>query len=170
MFEWGTKTRLSSRFVLLRASQRLYCLRLQEIFMALFARKKESAVQSFLVSLLNENCRALRDCVDGPRMEKRVNLTLVLAVVPMERGKPAVRKTFYATTKEFSTCGVALVVDQPCGIDEALLGFRRKGSMVWIRAKARHLHPLGGGFFQLGFRLVERLESSEFEELETIPL
>ena len=40
-----------------------------------------------------------------------------------------------------------------------MLGFRRRGSTIWLRAKARHLHPMGGGFFQLGLRLTERLES-----------
>jgi len=138
--------------------------------MALFTRKKESAVQSFLVSLLNENCRALRERLEGPRLEGRVNLTLVLSVVPVEQGKPLLDRAFYATTKEFSTTGVALVVDQPYGLDEALLGFRRRGSTVWLRAKARHLHPLGGGFFQLGLRLTERLESCDCPELAKMSL
>ena len=91
----------------------------------------------------------MRDRLEGPRLEGRVNLTQVLSVVPMEEGKPLVRRAFYATTKEFSTTGVALVVDKPYGLDEALLGFRRRGSIVWIRAKARHLHPLAEGFFSL---------------------
>jgi hypothetical protein len=138
--------------------------------MPLFTRKKESGVQSFLVSLLNENCRALRDQIEGPRLEGRVNLTLVLTIVPIEHGKPLPKRAFCATTKEFSTTGVALVVDRPHGIDEALLGFRRRGTMVWLRAKARHLHPLGGGFFQLGMRLTERLEASDCRELANLAL
>jgi hypothetical protein len=88
----------------------------------------------------------------------------------MESGKPLLRRAFYATTKEFSTTGVALVVDQPVGLDEAVLGFRRRGGMVWIRAKARHLHPLGGGFFQLGMKLMERLETEDCHELEKLAL
>ncbi len=136
----------------------------------LCSRKKEPAIQSFLVSFLNEHCPALRDRLEGPRLEGRVNLTQVLSVVPMEAGKPLLRKAFYATTKEFSTTGVALVVDKPYGLDEALLGFRRRGSIVWLRAKARHLHPLGGGFFQLGMRLTERLETDEFRELDKLAL
>ena len=133
--------------------------------MPLFARKKESAVQAFLVSLLNENCHSLRERLDGPRLEGRVNLTLVLMVVPVEQGRPQPRRAFCATTKEFSTNGVALVVDRPYGIEEAVLGFRRRGATTWLRAKARHLNPLGGGFFQLGLRLTERLETGECPEL-----
>jgi hypothetical protein len=136
----------------------------------MFVKKKEPAVQSFLVSFLNEHCPALRSRLEGPRLEGRVNLTQVLSVVPIESGKPLVRKAFYATTKEFSTTGVALVVDQPYGLDEAVLGFRRRGTIVWIRAKARHLHPLGGGFFQLGMKLTERLETDDCRELEKLAL
>jgi hypothetical protein len=138
--------------------------------MPLFARKKDTAVQSFLVSLLNENCPALRERLDGPRLEGRVNLTLALMVVPIEHGKPLPRRAFCATSKEFSTTGVALVVDRPYGIEEAMLGFRRRGAMTWLRAKARHLHPMGGGFFQLGLRLTERLETGDCPELTNLML
>ena len=62
--------------------------------MPLFSREKETGVQSFMVSLLNENCPALRDRLDGPRVEGRVNLTLVLMVVPIENGKPLTRRAF----------------------------------------------------------------------------
>jgi hypothetical protein len=138
--------------------------------MSLFNRNKQSAVQSFLVSLLDDNCRALRDRLDGPRVEGRVNLTIVLMVVPLERGKPVLRRAFCATTKEFSTSGVALVLDRPQDFEEVLLGFRRRGSTVWVRAKARHVHPLGGGFLQVGLRLTERLETGECPELANLAL
>jgi hypothetical protein len=136
----------------------------------MFTRKKEPAVKSFIVSFLNEHCPALRDRLEGPRLDGRVNLTQVLLVVPMDAGKPVLRRAFYTTTKEFSSTGVALVLDQSYGLDEAVLGFRRRGSTVWIRAKARHLHPLGGGFFQLGMRLTERLETDACIELEKLAL
>ena len=55
--------------------------------MPLFARKKESAVQAFVVSLLNQNCHALQERLDGPRLEGRVNLTMVVMVVPVEEKK-----------------------------------------------------------------------------------
>jgi hypothetical protein len=138
--------------------------------MPLFSRKKESGVQSFIVSLLNENCSALRERLDGPRVEGRVNLTIVLTVVPIEDGRPLTRRAFCATTKEFSSNGVAVVVDQPYGIEEAIIGFRRRGSTIWMRAKARHLNPMGGGFFQLGLRLTERLETDDCPELANLAL
>ncbi|MGA2254087.1 MAG: hypothetical protein ABSG53_05440 [Thermoguttaceae bacterium] len=133
--------------------------------MALFARKEEKGVQAFVVSLLNQNCHALRDKLDGPRLEGRVNLTTVVMVVPVEEKEPQIRQVFTAITKEFSSSGVAVVVDHPCGPDEALLGFRWRGNITWIRAKAKHLHPMGGGFFQLGFRMTQRLHSADYPEL-----
>ena len=133
--------------------------------MPLFSRRKESAVQTFVVSLLNQNCRAIQERLEGPRLEGRVNLTMVVMVVPVEEQKPLLRRAFAAITKEFSSSGVAVIVDHPCGPDDALLGFRWRGSITWVRAKAKHLHTLGGGFFQLGFRMTERLHPSEYPEL-----
>lgn len=133
--------------------------------MPLFTRRKDYAVQTFVVALLNQNCPALRDQLDGPRVEGRVNLTKVVMVVPVEDKKLVVRQAFTAVTKEFSSSGVAVAVDHPCGLDEAVLGFRWRGNITWIRAKAKHLHPMGGGFFHLGFRMTERLNAADHPEL-----
>ena len=37
------------------------------------------------------------------------------------------------------------MLDQPPGFDEAVLGFRFDGEMIYMRGRARHFHPLGGG-------------------------
>jgi hypothetical protein len=136
--------------------------------MQLFARNKELAVQAFVVSLLNQNCHAVQARLEGPRLEGRVNLTMVVMVVPVEEKKPLICRAFAAITKEFSSSGVAIVVDQPYGLDDAMLGFRWRGSTTWLRAKAKHLNPMGCGFFQLGFRMTERLHSADHPELEEL--
>ncbi len=133
--------------------------------MSLFAPRKESAVQAFVVSLLNESCHAVQGQEDGPRVERRVNLTKVVMVVPVEAKKLLVNQAFTAITKEFSSTGVAMVVDHVYGPDEAVLGFRSRGGITWVRAKAKHVHPMGGGFFQIGFRMTERLVSADYPEL-----
>jgi hypothetical protein len=86
-------------------------------------------------------------------------------VVPVEEKKLQIRRAFTAVTKEFSSSGVAVVVDHPYGLDEAVLGFRWRGSISWVWAKAKHLHPMGGNFFQLGFRITERLAPGDYPEL-----
>jgi hypothetical protein len=133
--------------------------------MPLFSRKKEPAVQSFILSLLNQNCHALHERLEGPRFEGRVNVTMVVMVVPVEEQKPLVRRAFTAISKEFSSSGVAIVIDRPYGPDEVLLGFRWRGGISWVRAKAKHLNPMGGGFYQLGLRMTERLHTPDHPEL-----
>lgn len=100
--------------------------------MSLFAPRKESAVQAFVVSLLNESCHAVQRQEDGPRVERRVNLTKVVMVVPVEAKKLLVNQAFTAITKEFSSTGVAMVVDHVYGPDEAVLGFRSRGGIAWV--------------------------------------
>ena len=69
-------------------------------------------------------------------------------------------------TKEFSNTGVAVVLERPSGLDQAILGFRFEGEMTFVRAQAKHLSPMGGGFFQLGFRLLEVLPTADYPELK----
>jgi len=136
--------------------------------MPLFTRKKDTAVRAFVIALLNQNCPALRDRLDGPRLEGRVSLTKPVMVVPIEGEKIMTRRAFAALTKEFSNSGVAVFVDHPFGPDDVVLGFRLGASIGWILAKAKHMHAIGGGFFQLGFRLIERLHLSDHPQLEKI--
>ena len=85
--------------------------------------------------------------------------------MPIQDGKPLLRRAFSAVTKEFSSRGVAVVIGDARGLDEALLGFRLRGGVQWLRAKAKHLSPMGSGFYQLGFRLVEQLAAADHPEL-----
>lgn len=133
--------------------------------MELFARKKNHDISSFVLALLNQNCPALRERFDGPRLEGRVNLTIPIVLVPIEDDELQIRRTFRALTKEFSNSGVAVFIDQPMGLDEAMLGFRWHGSIQWIKAKTKHMHPIGGGFFQLGFRMTRLINPSDHPAL-----
>lgn len=138
--------------------------------MRLFARNRDLAVQSFVLKLVNNNCPELQSLHEGPRLEGRANLTVVVRVVPMEDGKIIARRSFTAVTKEFSSKGVAVVLNEPLGLDEAILGFRWRAGITWIRARAKHLNPMGGGFYQLGFRLIEKLCASDHPELQEMGL
>jgi hypothetical protein len=139
--------------------------------MRLFASEKRFAVQGFVLKLLNTNCHDMHARLDGPRLEGRVNLTLVVMVVPvLKNDKLDLRHSFAAVTKEFSSSGVAIVLDQPMGIDEAFLGFRWRGGVTWVRAKAKHLNPMGGGFYQLGFRMTEKLAIGDYPDLQTVSI
>ena len=42
------------------------------------------------------------------------------------------------------------------------------GEMAFVRAEAKHLNPMGGGFFQLGFRLLEVVSAGDYPGLESV--
>jgi hypothetical protein len=136
--------------------------------MPLFTKKREIGVQSFILKLVNNNCPELLALMDGPRIDNRVNLTVVVAVVPVEKKKPQIDQTFTAVTKEFSNTGVALVFSEPRGLDHAILGFRFEGRMIFVRAQAKHLNPMGGGFYQLGFRMLEVVSLADYPQLVAV--
>ncbi len=138
--------------------------------MSLFLKKKDLRVQSLILKLVNNNCPELKALLEGPRVDSRVNLVLVALVVPIEDKRLQVHRAFAAVTKEFSGSGVGIVLDQPPGFDEAVLGFRFDGEMVYMRGRARHFHPLGGGFHQLGLQLVEVVSPSDYPQLRTMCL
>ena len=138
--------------------------------MRLFSENKELGVQSFLLKLVNNNCSGLEAMVEGPRLDGRVNLVVVTAVIPIEKRRPQTAKSFYAVTKEFSTTGVSIVLDGPVGLDEVILGFRWEGEMKFLRGTAKHLDPIGGGFYQLGFQMTETVSTGDYPELQSVDI
>ena len=93
--------------------------------MPLFCRRKDHEVQGFMVKLINNNCPELEALIEGPRLEGRVRLCLVVLVVPVTKGKPKLAQLFPAVTKEFSTMGVSQVVSDPRAVEDVILAFRR---------------------------------------------
>lgn len=136
--------------------------------MLLFAKKKNREVQSFLTKLVNNNCSDLEALMEGPRLEDRVRLTLVVLVIPVEKGRPVIEKMFAAVSKEFSTNGVALVSNERRVAEDVILGFRWEGAMKFARGEARHLSPMGAGFYQLGVQLSEVVSPGDFAELQSV--
>lgn len=134
----------------------------------LFHRNKTLAVQSFLVKLLNNHCAQLRESLDNRRDETRLPLAIVIEVVPIEDGTLRVEDSFHAVTKEFSSTGVSIVLDEPRGLDEVVLAFRWEGEMSYLRGAARHLSPMGAGFYQLGIELTATVSAGDHPELQRV--
>ncbi len=141
---------------------------LSVVAMPFFTKKKDFSVQSFILKLVNNNCPELTAMLEGPRIESRVNMVVVVMIVPMEKGRPQVGRTFMAVTKEFSTSGVAVVLNGPQPLDQVILGFRYEGAMTFMRAEAKHLNPMGGGFYQLGFQMLETVNVGDWPELKSL--
>jgi len=138
--------------------------------MPLFSKRKDLAVQSFVLKLVNNHCPNRFSWPEGPRGDSRVTLVLAVLIVPIENGQLQVKQTFTAVTKEFSNTGVAVVLDRPRGLDQVIIGFRFEGQMSFVQAQAKHIEPLGGGFFQLGFHLLEIVAPCDYPELASMSL
>ncbi len=145
-----------------------HTLRKKGIAVSLFTKNREHEVQSLMLNLVNNNCPGLKGLAEGPRLERRVNLTVVVLVIPFENGKAIVGERFAAVTKEFTSRGVSLVLHECHAADNVILGFRWERSMKFILAQARHLNPMGGGFWQLGLRLKEVVHPDVYPELENV--
>ncbi len=136
--------------------------------MPLFTRNTAIGAQSFILKLVNNNCPELNILEDESRLARRVNLTVVVMVIPVEDGQPNFDAAFTTVTKEFSNSGLAIVLDKPAGLDQVILGFRFEGEMTFVRAEAKHLNPMGGGFHQLGFQTTDIVHLSEFPTLRSM--
>lgn len=136
--------------------------------MLLFSRNKTIGVQTFLLKLVNNHCPELGPMFDNRRDETRVPVCVATLVVPFEEGKPNVSKHFPTVTKEFSTTGVSIVLDQPQGLDEVVLAFRWEGEMVFMKGTAKHLNPMGAGFYHLGIQLSTVVRVDEYPDLGSL--
>jgi hypothetical protein len=128
-------------------------------------RNKTRDVQSFILKLINNNCPELKALIEGPRGDKRVNLSLVVLVVPLEDGKLQVDKAFYAVTRDMSSNGVGIILSQQQAFDKVILGFRVKSEMTFVHATAKHLNSMGNGFYLLGLEMTEMTHINKYPGL-----
>ncbi len=138
--------------------------------MPLFERNRQKEVQSFLLKVVNNNCQELRALMDGPRSESRVPLVGVVLVVPIVGNQLAMGQAFTAITKELSTTGMALVLSERRGLDEVVVGIRWEGDMTYLRATAKHMNPIGGGFFQLGLQVTTIARPNDYPQLASVSI
>lgn len=136
--------------------------------MLLFSRNKAVGIQTFLLNLVNNHCPGLRPLFENRRDETRIPICVVTLVVPLKNGKPQLANHFPTVTKEFSSVGVSIVVDQPRGLDEVILAFRWDNETKFVRGTAKHLNPMGAGFYHLGIQLSEMVHVDEYPGLESL--
>jgi hypothetical protein len=132
--------------------------------MSLFFEKKKKQEVNVHIN------RLLSDCPEGRRLDCRIKHVLVGMVVPIVDRHPRVDQAFAATTKDFSGHGVGMVFQCPDAPAETMLGFCIAGKMVFFRAEAKHVEPIGGGFYLHGFELFEVISLEDYPELEPLKL
>ena len=136
--------------------------------LSLFRRNRQQEVQSFVLNLLNNQSSGLQIGNEELRFESRINLTIVVLVVPIKNNKPQVDQCLTTVTKDFSSSGVSIVLSEPHPFDKVILGFQRRGSTTFIQAQAKHLSPMGAGFYKLGLKLEEVVSTDAYPELEDL--
>jgi hypothetical protein len=136
----------------------------------LFTKKHDVAVQNFILKLVNNNCPDLKVLADGPRLERRVNLTIPVLVIPVEKREPVCEQAFTVVSKEFSSTGIGLVLDRPRNLDKVILGFYWEHEMNYVWAEVKHLTVLGGGFYHLGLKMTKMIYVSDYPELGKMSL
>ena len=135
-----------------------------------FSNPKALAVKNRVLELINETCGGQPNKTNGRRVDSRIRRVVVGIVVPIEDRQLHVDRTFTVLTKDFSSGGVAIVVNAPKGPEQAILGFRLEGAMSFFRAESRHIEPMGGGFFQIGYQLFEVVSARDYPELATVSI
>ena len=135
-----------------------------------FSRRKVQAAKNRMFELVNELCSGKLTKSDGRRIDSRIRQVVVGLIVPIENRQLQTDRAVAALTKDFSSGGVAMVINQPRGPEQAILGFRMGGAMTFFRAENRHMEPIGGGFYQIGFQLFEIVSLRDYPELKSLSL
>lgn len=138
--------------------------------MLLFSKNKtrQLEVQRLLTKIINANSRSLDALREGPRGELRVDLALVVIVVPCIDDHPNREQAFATVTREVSSVGMSLVLSEKLDVSEVFLVLEVEREMKYVRAEVRHQGPLGAGLWQAGVQLTEIITPGEYPELRTL--
>lgn len=137
----------------------------ESIAVVFSARKRLNQVRSFVLKFLNNHAEPLLEFDLRKRSETRVRINTVVILIPFQHSRAQVTRMFSGFTKDWSTTGVSVILSEPRGVDQVIVGVRFEAEIHYILAKAVHLSPIGPGFYQLGLRFLEMLHVADFPEL-----
>jgi hypothetical protein len=134
-------------------------------------RRAQVEVHKLTRRLIDSSCPNLPPLRGDSRWENRSNRTIPVLLTPLVGDDLQFDETAVAVTKNLSGQGLALVLHQPFWAEGVVIGFWHNGEPEFVRGEIRQNAPLGGGFWQLGIELTERVIPAEMHELERlIPL
>ena len=131
-------------------------------------RSRQVDVHKLIRRLIDSSSPNLPPVKGNSRWEDRSNRTLPVLLIPMDDQRPQTAEAAPAITKNLSSQGLALVLHQPFWAEGVLIGFWHDGEPEFVRGEIRQNAPLGGGFWQLGIELTERVTSAELPEIEDL--
>lgn len=131
-------------------------------------RREQVEVHKITRRLINSSCPCLPPLAGESRWENRSNRTIPVLLTPISGGELSLDETATAVTKNLSSQGLALVLHQPFWAEGVVIGFWHSGEPEFVRGEIRQNVPLGGGFWQLGIELTQRVILAEMPELERL--
>lgn len=129
-------------------------------------RNQQLDVHKLIRRLIDSSSPNMPPVRGNVRWEDRSNRTLPVVLLPIANGRPQLAEAATAITKNLSSQGLALVLHQPFWAEGVLIGFLDNGVPEFVRGEIRQNAAIGGGFWQLGIELTERVSSSDVPEIE----
>ena len=105
---------------------------------------------------------------EGGRRFQRHPRTLPAMLIPYQDAKLLADKTVFATTKDLSAAGAAIVLYQAFEWDSFVISLSGEDGPLFILGRVQHRTPLEFGFWQLGIEWVELLDPSQHAMLQEI--
>jgi hypothetical protein len=127
-------------------------------------RNTQVDVHKLIRRLIDSSCPNMPPLSGNSRWEDRSNRTIPALLIPLADGEPQLHEAATAVTKNLSSQGLALVLHQPFWAEGVLIGFWHDGAPEFVRGEIRQNAPLGGGFWQLGIELSERLQADSLPD------
>jgi hypothetical protein len=131
-------------------------------------RRSQVEVHKLTRRLIDSSCPTLPPLSGDSRWEDRANRTIPVLLAPIVGGELQFEEIAIALTKNLSGQGLALVLHQPFWAEGVIIGFWHNGEPEFVRGEVRQNAPLGGGFWQLGIELTERVTRGELDDLERL--
>jgi two-component system, sensor histidine kinase len=122
----------------------------------------------FLRLLIKERQANVQSCADEQRSEARTNMHLGIWGVPLVNNQPQLDQVFRGVTRDCSSLGIGILVDQKVHSSEVLIGMPGKAGTALVRAEVRANIQLGRGYYQLGLRAWELVSLDDHPELRAI--
>jgi CheY-like chemotaxis protein len=122
----------------------------------------------FLRLLIKERLANVENCAAEQRSETRTNLHLGIWGVPLVQGEPQMDQVFRGVTRDCSSLGIGIFVDQKVHGTEVLIGMPGKTGTALIRAEIRTNIHLGRGYHLLGLLALELASMDDHPELKEI--
>ncbi len=131
-------------------------------------RRGQLEVHKLTRRLIDSSCPTRPPMSGDSRWEDRSNRTIPVLLAPIVGDELQFDEIAIALTKNLSGQGLALVLHQPFWAEGVVIGFWHNGEPEFVRGEIRQNAPLGGGFWQLGIELTERVTRAEMRELDRL--